>query len=125
METSTETAKWQPHSSREIQAEISGQCFATSIKYSGKIGRNSQRPSGPIKANRDLASSLESSSRFSQMAWKQSRLPQQWRLLGLTISPPIVRSLLGRAEGAFPLSGCCGEIVRKGANFSNCRERVP
>src|SRR6516164_1349041 len=40
METSTETAKWQPHSSREIQAEISGQCFATSIKYSGKIGRN-------------------------------------------------------------------------------------
>jgi SAM-dependent methyltransferase len=69
METSTETAMRQRHSSQEIWAEISGQCFATSIKYSGKTGKTSQRRSGPIKANRDLASSLESSSRFSQMAW--------------------------------------------------------
>jgi hypothetical protein len=40
METSTETAMRQRHSSQEIRAEISVQCFATSIKYSGKTGKH-------------------------------------------------------------------------------------
>src|SRR5262249_20451320 len=124
METSSETAMRQRHSSREIQAEISGQCFATSIKYSGKTGKTSQRLSGPIKANRDLASSLESSSKFSQMAWKQSRLPQQWRLQHLTISAAIVRSSMWQAAPAHSLSTCCGEIVRLNAQLSYLPGRV-